>query len=211
MNRYKYNIAIQIKILVRRAAVAHRLRLQQEVPLIRQGGEGGWSYIIRRGNTLPAGASTSGFVPAQSMRNPFSPLPSAYNSSSYPVPKDLQLRLCAINTFRFIENTSSSAPPPLITITSSQVSTAKMVLKLYGSAMSTSRVLVTILEKQLPYELIFIDIAKGEQKSDEYMKLQPFGKVPVLEDDGFFMFESRAICKYLARYFVFLAVACLCV
>jgi glutathione S-transferase len=74
-----------------------------------------------------------------------------------------------------------------------------MVLKLYGSAMSTSRVLVTILEKELPYELIFIDIAKGDQKSESYLKLQPFGKVPVLEDDGFLIFESRAICKYLAR------------
>ncbi|KAJ5387433.1 Glutathione-S-transferase [Penicillium cosmopolitanum] len=59
-----------------------------------------------------------------------------------------------------------------------------MVLKLYGSAMSTSRVLVTILEKELPYEFILIDIAKGDQKSEEYMKLQPFGKVPVLDDDG---------------------------
>ncbi|KAM3078139.1 Glutathione S-transferase hmp2 [Clarireedia jacksonii] len=74
-----------------------------------------------------------------------------------------------------------------------------MVLKLYGSAMSTSRVLVTILEKELPYELILVDISKGEQKSEEYKKLQPFGKVPVLDDNGFLMFESRAICKYLAK------------
>lgn len=74
-----------------------------------------------------------------------------------------------------------------------------MVLKLYGSAMSTSRVLATILEKELPYEFILIDIAKGDQKSEEYRKLQPFGKVPVLDDDGFLMFESRAICKYLDR------------
>lgn len=74
-----------------------------------------------------------------------------------------------------------------------------MVLKLYGSAMSTSRVLVTILEKELPYEFILIDIAKGDQKSEEYRKLQPFGKVPVLDDDGFLIFESRAICKYLDR------------
>lgn len=75
-----------------------------------------------------------------------------------------------------------------------------MVLKLYGSAMSTSRVLVTILEKELPYELVPVDIAKGEQKDEDYKKLQPFGKVPVLDDDGFVMFESRAICKYLDRY-----------
>ena len=76
-----------------------------------------------------------------------------------------------------------------------------MVLKLYGSAMSTSRVLVTILEKELPYELILVDIAKGEHERDEFKKLQPFGKVPALDDDGFLMFESRAICKYLARYY----------
>ena len=82
---------------------------------------------------------------------------------------------------------------------SPRVPIAKMVLKLYGSAMSTSRVLVTILEKELPYELVRIDIAKGEQKSEEYLKMQPFGKVPVLEDDGFFMYESRAICRYLCR------------
>ncbi|OAA60530.1 Glutathione S-transferase protein [Niveomyces insectorum RCEF 264] len=74
-----------------------------------------------------------------------------------------------------------------------------MVLKLYGSAMSTSRVLVTILEKDLPYEFILVDIAKGDHKSEDFRRLQPFGKVPALDDDGFVMFESRAICKYLAR------------
>ena len=79
-----------------------------------------------------------------------------------------------------------------------------MVLKLYGSAMSFARVLVVILEKDLPYEHILIDIAKGDQKSEAYKKLQPFGKVPALEDDdGFLIFESRAICKYLARQVLF--------
>lgn len=65
--------------------------------------------------------------------------------------------------------------------------------------MSTARVLVTILEKELPYELILVDITMGDQNSEDYKKMQPFGKVPVLDDNGFFMFESRAICKYLAR------------
>ena len=78
-----------------------------------------------------------------------------------------------------------------------------MVLKLHGSAMSFARVLVTILEKDLPYEHILVDIAKGDQKSEAYKKLQPFGKVPALEDDGFLIFESRAICKYLARQVFF--------
>ncbi|KAL8910260.1 MAG: hypothetical protein Q9171_004424 [Xanthocarpia ochracea] len=70
-----------------------------------------------------------------------------------------------------------------------------MVLKLHGSAMSFARVLVVILEKDLPYEHILVDIAKGDQKSEAYKKLQPFGKVPALEDDGFLIFESRAICN----------------
>ncbi|KAL6721034.1 hypothetical protein ACLMJK_000134 [Lecanora helva] len=61
--------------------------------------------------------------------------------------------------------------------------------------MSFSRALVVILEKNLPYEHVLIDIAKGDQKDEAYKKLQPFGKAPVLEDDGFFIFESRAICK----------------
>jgi len=32
-----------------------------------------------------------------------------------------------------------------------------------------------------------------------YLEMQPFGKVPVLEDDGYFVYESRAMCKYLAK------------
>ncbi|KAK2612588.1 Glutathione S-transferase hmp2 [Conoideocrella luteorostrata] len=64
-----------------------------------------------------------------------------------------------------------------------------MFLELYGSAMATARGLVTILEKKLPYELIFVDIANGDLKSEDYLKMQPFGKVPVLDDDGFIIFE----------------------
>ncbi|XP_014550034.1 hypothetical protein COCVIDRAFT_116750 [Bipolaris victoriae FI3] len=74
-----------------------------------------------------------------------------------------------------------------------------MVLKVYGSAMATSRVLTTLIEKELPYEFIKVDISKGEQYHEDYKKLQPFGKVPVLDDDGFIMYESRAICKYLDK------------
>ncbi|EPE33962.1 Thioredoxin-like protein [Glarea lozoyensis ATCC 20868] len=74
-----------------------------------------------------------------------------------------------------------------------------MVLTLYGSAMSTARVHVVLLELALEYKHIPIDISKGEQKHPSYMKMQPFGKVPVLDDDGLVIYESRAICRYLAR------------
>ncbi|PNS14885.1 Glutathione S-transferase 3 [Sphaceloma murrayae] len=72
-----------------------------------------------------------------------------------------------------------------------------MVLKLYGSGFAFGRVLLVILELGLPYEHILVDITKLEQKSPEHLKLQPFGKVPVLDDDGFVIFESKAICRYL--------------
>lgn len=75
-----------------------------------------------------------------------------------------------------------------------------MVLKLHGIAQSTcTRRVATILkEKNVPYELVPVDFAKGEHKSAEYLKKQPFGQVPYLDDDGFIVFESRAIGRYIA-------------
>ena len=75
-----------------------------------------------------------------------------------------------------------------------------MTLKIYGSPYSTcnQRVLVVCEEKQIPYEKITLDFMKGEHKDPEYIKLHPFGRVPVLDDDGFIVYESRAIVRYLA-------------
>jgi len=43
-----------------------------------------------------------------------------------------------------------------------------------------------------------VDLSKGEQKSPEFLEKQPFGVIPVLVDeDGFQIYESRAICRYL--------------
>ena len=78
-----------------------------------------------------------------------------------------------------------------------------MAIKLYGPAMSTcvKRVVTTLKEKGLQYELIPIDLSKGEHKTASFLEKQPFGVVPVLEDDGFIIYESRAICRYLeAKY-----------
>jgi glutathione S-transferase len=76
-----------------------------------------------------------------------------------------------------------------------------MVLKVHGvkGSTCTQRVLTALNEKGVPYELITINFAKAENKSETYLKLQPFGKIPVLEDDGFILFESRAIAKYIAK------------
>ncbi|KAF7972954.1 hypothetical protein HWV62_34235 [Athelia sp. TMB] len=75
-----------------------------------------------------------------------------------------------------------------------------MVLKLYGSPMSTctKRVAVVLHEKNVPFEMHPIDFSKGEHKSPEYKAKQPFGQVPYLDDDGFIVYESRAIGRYIA-------------
>jgi glutathione S-transferase len=76
-----------------------------------------------------------------------------------------------------------------------------MSIKLHGSPYSTcnQRVATVLLEKNVPFEQVTIDFAKAQHKSPEFLKLQPFGKVPVLEDDGFVVFESRAIARYIAK------------
>jgi len=75
-----------------------------------------------------------------------------------------------------------------------------MTLKIHGypGAISTQRVINICHELELDYTFILVDFKTSAQRSPEYLALQPFGKVPLLEDDGFFVHESRAICKYLA-------------
>ena len=75
-----------------------------------------------------------------------------------------------------------------------------MVLKVYGNPVSTctKRVLTVAEELGVPYELVVVDFSKGEHKAPEFTKHQPFGQVPYLDDDGFIVYESRAIARYLA-------------
>ncbi|KAJ7486622.1 thioredoxin-like protein [Mycena latifolia] len=75
-----------------------------------------------------------------------------------------------------------------------------MVLKLFGSPLSTCtrRVAVVLVEKKVAFEFVNVDFAKGEHKSPAFMKHQPFGQVPYIDDDDFILYESRAICRYIA-------------
>ncbi|KAH9913902.1 glutathione S-transferase C-terminal-like protein [Epithele typhae] len=75
-----------------------------------------------------------------------------------------------------------------------------MVLKLYGKPTSTctNRVQTVLEELSVPYEFVAIDLTKGEHKAPDFTAVQPFGQVPYIDDDGFVLFESRAICRYLA-------------
>jgi glutathione S-transferase len=51
----------------------------------------------------------------------------------------------------------------------------------------------------LPFELKLVDITKGEHKSPEFLALNPFGQIPVLEDEGRHVADSNAILVYLAK------------
>jgi glutathione S-transferase len=74
------------------------------------------------------------------------------------------------------------------------------MLKIFGHPMSTCtrKVLMTLAETNTPFELTTVEFAKGEHKQEPHLSHQPFGQVPALEDDdGFSMYESRAMCRYI--------------
>ena len=73
------------------------------------------------------------------------------------------------------------------------------MIKLYDfkSSPNCQRVKVVLGEKNLPYEIVPIDLRKQEQKTPEYLKLNPYGKVPVLTDDATVLYESCIINEYL--------------
>lgn len=48
------------------------------------------------------------------------------------------------------------------------------------------------------YELVLVDRNKNEQKSAEYLRLNPAGRIPVLVDGGLVLYETAAICLHLA-------------
>jgi GST-like protein len=61
------------------------------------------------------------------------------------------------------------------------------------------KVLIALEEVGLPYDLLAVNVRKGEQKETSFLSLNPNGKVPVLVDDGFVLTESAAILVYLAE------------
>ncbi|KAJ7614853.1 glutathione S-transferase [Roridomyces roridus] len=76
-----------------------------------------------------------------------------------------------------------------------------MVLKLYGTPYAfgaTAVVAMVLLEKHIPFEFVLVDLKTGAHKTREFRERHPFGNVPCIEDDGFIVYESRAIARYLA-------------
>lgn len=76
-------------------------------------------------------------------------------------------------------------------------------IKLYDFATSPNcqRVKIVLAEKKLAYETVPIDLRKGEQKKAEYLKLNPYGKVPVIIDGNTVLYESCVINEYLEEQY----------
>ncbi|ORM66316.1 glutathione S-transferase [Pantoea rodasii] len=74
-------------------------------------------------------------------------------------------------------------------------------MKLYHFPLSghahRARLFLSLLD--LPHEVIDVDLANGEHKSPAFLAINPFGQVPVLEDDGVYISDSNAILVYLVK------------
>lgn len=73
------------------------------------------------------------------------------------------------------------------------------MIKLYDfkSSPNCQRVKIVLAEKDLSYEIVPIDLRAQEQKTPDYLKLNPYGKVPVLADGDTVLYESCIINEYL--------------
>jgi glutathione S-transferase len=60
---------------------------------------------------------------------------------------------------------------------------------------------ILLEEVGAPFELVFVDRARGAHKSPEYLKLNPNGQIPVMVDGDFVLYEAAAICLHLADRF----------
>lgn len=76
------------------------------------------------------------------------------------------------------------------------------MLKLYWATRTRAgRPLWLLEELGVPFELVKLDMTKGEHKTPAYKKIHPLGALPALVDGDTAMFESAAICAYLADKF----------
>lgn len=75
-----------------------------------------------------------------------------------------------------------------------------MTIQLYRHPLSghSHRVQLALSLMGLPHELIDVDLMKGAHKTPEFLRLNPFGQVPVIDDHGTVVHDSNAILVYLA-------------
>jgi len=81
-----------------------------------------------------------------------------------------------------------------------QLETKEKTMKLYGFPPSpnTWKVRAVAAHLGLPLEFELVDLTKGQQRTPDYLMLNPTGRTPVLVDGDFTLWESNAILQYLA-------------
>ncbi len=74
------------------------------------------------------------------------------------------------------------------------------MLKFYfNGSPNPTKVALFLEEADIPYQPVPVDTRRGEQFSQDYLAINPNGKVPAIEDDGVVVFDSNAILLYLAE------------
>ena len=73
-------------------------------------------------------------------------------------------------------------------------------MRLYHHPLSSNarRAVLAAVHLHAPVDLVLVDLAHGEQRAPGFLQLNPNHRVPVLDDDGFVLWESHAIMQYLA-------------
>nr|AIR95622.1 GST D4 [Tetranychus cinnabarinus] len=76
-----------------------------------------------------------------------------------------------------------------------------MVIELYQLPYSAPCLQVRMVGKilNIPIETKHLDLEKGEHLKPEFLKINPFHCIPTMVDDGFALWESRAIMTYLVN------------
>ena len=74
------------------------------------------------------------------------------------------------------------------------------MLKIWGriNSVNVKKALWAMEELALPYHRIDAGMEFGVNKTPEYLKMNPTGLVPTIDDDGFVLWESHSIVRYLA-------------
>lgn len=65
----------------------------------------------------------------------------------------------------------------------------------YSTYVRTTRLM--LMEKGVEYDLVHIDMMTGEHRGPDYLRRQPFGKLPAFEHNGFQLYETNAIVHYI--------------
>ncbi|TKJ75075.1 glutathione S-transferase [Pseudomonas sp. CFBP13508] len=77
---------------------------------------------------------------------------------------------------------------------------SQSAVKLYRHPLSghSHRVELMLSLLEVPTELVFVDLMKGAHKTPEFLALNRFGQVPVIDDNGTVLADSNGILVYLA-------------